>query len=181
MIDLQKYCSTDSNQPTLHHPFSGGDYSYATNGHVAIRIPRRDDIPERDGSPSIEKIFTDITSVSRYERVPAFEFQPVTHECDGCNGGWGVHDCPDCRCERDDCDGTGKIEEQVSACFYGTFYNAKYLTWLRELGAELGIPATLDGLFMPVPFRFDGGDGLLMRMNGPYNKHLGEIASEVTT
>src|SRR5574337_601455 len=37
-IDLKKFCSKD--RPKLLDPFSGGEFTYASNGHIAVRVPR---------------------------------------------------------------------------------------------------------------------------------------------
>jgi len=44
--DLKKYCSKDETRPYLHEPFSRGEWTYATNGHIAVRVPKLADVPE---------------------------------------------------------------------------------------------------------------------------------------
>jgi hypothetical protein len=36
-VDLQGFCSTDSGRQNLQKPFSRGEFTWATNGHVLIR------------------------------------------------------------------------------------------------------------------------------------------------
>jgi hypothetical protein len=40
MIDLTPFCGKD-----YPHPFTQGDYTYATNLHVLVRVPKREDVP----------------------------------------------------------------------------------------------------------------------------------------
>lgn len=44
MVDLSKFTSGRINQQYAK-PWSFGDYSYATDGHVAVRVPKIDSIP----------------------------------------------------------------------------------------------------------------------------------------
>src|SRR3990167_7705159 len=50
MIDLQQFCSKDKERPHLMTPFTIGDFSYATNGHIIVRVRRLDGIdpPSKD-------------------------------------------------------------------------------------------------------------------------------------
>ena len=40
MIDLMKFCGKEDPREWLNAPFSLGDYTYATNGHLIVRVPR---------------------------------------------------------------------------------------------------------------------------------------------
>ena len=40
-IDLQPFCGEDHDRWYLMKPLSFGDYTYATNGHIVIRVTRR--------------------------------------------------------------------------------------------------------------------------------------------
>ncbi len=46
MIDLKPFCGDNDIRYYLNEPFSEGEFTYATNGHILIRVPRRDDVPE---------------------------------------------------------------------------------------------------------------------------------------
>lgn len=45
-IDLQPFCSGTGKRLELQSPFTYGDYTYATNGHIMVRVERRDDVDE---------------------------------------------------------------------------------------------------------------------------------------
>lgn len=122
MIDLGSYCSKGSSRSYLHQPFSVGAYSYATDGHIAIRLPRREDVAEIDTPPDIAKIFAPSDDLSFFQ-LPDIDIPSATPpQCKDCGGvgymarcafckGEGHHDC-DCEfCDRgcDECDGTGEM------------------------------------------------------------------------
>ncbi len=42
-LDLTPFCGTGAHRSYLHNPFASGGHTFATNGHIAIRVPARDD------------------------------------------------------------------------------------------------------------------------------------------
>lgn len=123
--ELLPFCSPERHRFHLALPFVVGDggFTYASNGHIAIRVPGRlTDLDQMKNVPSIVEIF---------ERVEGKDYRPfeiVTAEdaklarCEACNGhryvvdcqvcdGTGLHECSDdrCRCEHNcgSCDGRG--------------------------------------------------------------------------
>ena len=102
MIDLQAFCSTDSYRSNILRPWSKGAYSYATNDHIAIRVDRREDVPENEAAPDVEVALRraqagvgDTPAV----HVPVLD-EPAQKMCDLCEGSGKSHKCPD-----DECDG----------------------------------------------------------------------------
>ena len=55
--NISKFCSKDSTRSSINSPYSLGEYTYATNGHIIIRLPRIDDIKENPEAPDPSKIF----------------------------------------------------------------------------------------------------------------------------
>lgn len=175
-LNLQQFCSTDESRYYLHKPFSRDAFSYATNGHVMVRVPRRDDIPEVEGAPAAEQIFPSNVSYG-FSPVPAVDLPADTvviekEECEDCEGAGHEHDCPDCQCECFNCGGKGFIETdklQVSVGIGAGIYQGKYVALLLGLpNLELGpISAT-----NPLHFRFDGGEGLLMPRRNKCDTHI---------
>ena len=49
-MDLAIYCSTD--RAFIKKPFSFGAYTFATNGHILVRVKRRKNVPKRDDAPN---------------------------------------------------------------------------------------------------------------------------------
>ena len=176
MIDLKPFCSTDRFRPNLHNPFSLGSWTYATNGHVCVRVPRRDDVPEATDKPVAANTLFERRNFSDAILRPLGEFDLPTLErwpCSRCEGRGHKHDCPDCNCECENCDGRGETEEDASVGVGGRFYTARYLravSALPELQIETNPPGN-DPLF----FRFaEGGEGLWMPLRDRCEKHAEE-------
>jgi hypothetical protein len=54
-IDLKPFCWPDNQ--LLSAPFSIGDHTYASNGHICVRIPRRPDVPEVKETPDTSRLY----------------------------------------------------------------------------------------------------------------------------
>jgi hypothetical protein len=166
-ISLEPFC--DPTRPGLDRPFSRGAWTYATNGHVAVRVNRRDDIAENPAAPDAEKLFS-LQFIKKgrrcYAPAPKLQlsepFEWIDEiECRGCGGSGKKHDCPNCQCDCSFCDGTGKqaLPQFQQVALGHAHYKAKYLYWLQTLpGLELGPTQKRK----PLSFRFEGGEGLLM-------------------
>ena len=48
---LSPFCSADEAREQIMQPFSQGEFTYATDGRIAVRIPRIDGIDENDRAP----------------------------------------------------------------------------------------------------------------------------------
>jgi len=52
-IDLKLFCDpNDPVRPWLGQPFSAGAWTYATDGHIAVRVPRLEDVAENPAAPA---------------------------------------------------------------------------------------------------------------------------------
>jgi hypothetical protein len=158
VIELSRFClKTELN---LRAPFSRAGYTWAMDRHILLRVPLRADVPEIDGAPHAERIYTD--SVGQFCPVSPFELpDPGTVECDACYGRGTKHDCPDCSCRCDPCGATGKMKAlrkyvSIGKSLLGLGYVALIMT-LPGLEVEIPSPGA-DRMH----FRFDGGDGILM-------------------
>lgn len=164
MIDMQAFCRTDESPDKyyLSAPWSAGGYTYASNGGILIRVPRREDIPENENAPNV------FTYRDVFNRKPKLGWHPVPAvtvdmiPCLDCNGRGKVFefDNADFMCE--DCAGTGKVEkieciEMHPDCFvYFTNILLKLVGTLPD--CEIG----LNGGKEPCRLRFQGGDGIIM-------------------
>ena len=101
-IDLNRYCAKGSNDPRayLHKPWIEGDWAYATNGHLIVRVPR-DDCP--DAVPRTDKHVKGQHLFERYIDKAVGEFvvmpdQTEPQTCRVCRGKGMVFGalCPDC-------------------------------------------------------------------------------------
>ena len=144
-IDLSHFCYTEDDRPYLKNPWSRGDFTYATNGYVMVRVPRRADVPENDEAPDATRVLTkvkfdDLRPVVK-PVLPPLRFYQVQDD-----GILGV---------------TGTMLHSEMCRFAGATFNLRYvhlLCWLPDLTVG---PAA--DPFSPTPFGFsDGGLGCLM-------------------
>lgn len=178
VIDLKPFCCTDGRRD-IAEPFSTGPWSYAINGHVAVRIPREDDIPKREKQPDAASIFT------KYWRNEPFSplrlILPEAPPCSACSGRKYMHDCPSCRCACHVCDGR-KPDDEMTVGMRGANFRAGLVKSALALpGVEFA--AAVASAYDPLPFRFaDGGQGLLMPYRDKMKNHIDEpawIAGEI--
>jgi len=157
-IDLQLFCADDAIQTRLATPFSRGDWTYATDGHIAVRVPRRPDVPDRDDAPDVERVF----AATGYDPLKARLIQPTTLPppeivtCWRCIGG-GVHRRGRKRkvtCEECNGAGTTRADEAVRIgdrlCARQC---AERLAFLPDLH--------MDSSDLILAFRFAGGEALV--------------------
>lgn len=174
LIDLKSFCSTDKARPNLHRPWSRGDWTWATNGHILVRVPRRDDVAENDRAPDASKILAAFDASKLAPRAP-IELPAVTMvECDDCSGeGCGIHSCPDCHCKCVTCRGTGKVsnDRHVSIDFCGGVFALRYVRQIMALPG-LRLPAGHPDKRAPLLFSFDGGVGAVMGQSSKSLEHI---------
>jgi len=172
-MDLSPFCGKDELRPYLCHPFSSGEWTYATDGYILVRVLRRDTVPDNANAPDAEKLFASHPGGKHYP-LPAIEFPEIntTEPCRACDGRGTDHDCPGCTCSCVDCGGTGfpkrgwNTSVQIGKCMF----DARFILLLRQLsGVELTLPQTPSP---PSHFRFYGGEGLLMPINGRRENHI---------
>jgi hypothetical protein len=172
MMDLLPFCTRIGRRPDLETPFSRGDHTYATNSHILVRVPRRDDVTREDGPTMTQIEFPDHATIAWR---PLRQFTPpaeALRDCDDCGGTGRRHKCPDCHCACATCNATGKILGYASVNIGAAIFDVKYAVMLAALpGIE--VPVDFDADYStPMPFRFDGGDGLLMAMRYRAPTHL---------
>ena len=159
MIDLTPFCSPqDDPRYYLCAPFSDGDFSYATNGHIIVRVPRRADIQEREKAhPSCHKLFIE-NPAREMIAIPDIPPAPPQIDCMTCEatGKWNDGDTVE-KCE--DCGGTGKKNARQDIAVGEVHFAAKYLRLIITLPGAGKISPNGTGSAW---FTFDGGDGLLM-------------------
>jgi hypothetical protein len=170
MIDLKPFCSTDETRYYINEPFTEGEWTCATNGHIIVRVPKIDGVgPCQYEKMNTEKVmpetggieFTALTEIA----IPAVTFTV----CEACHGDQ-VHDCPGCECVCEECDGTGQIssDEHSTEFVRGVPFCRHYIRMLLTLpGIQIPVQPIAK---QPMPFKFDGGEGALMPLNAPYEE-----------
>ena len=166
--DLKRFCDTEGYRHTLAEPWSTEKHTYASNGHIIIRVPRMADVPERSNAPKIDGTLLGEAfeyGPEKWYPIPKIT-APKEQECPSCKGSGEITKCHECGCElpiRDgvcsDCDGTGYILKHISVEVAGALFSDVYLYDIGRLeGAEIAPRGAMES----ARFRFNGGDGLLM-------------------
>ena len=164
-INLDLFCNPECREPglDLSVPFSLNGHTYACDGVIAVRVPRRPDIPENENAPNAEKLERLPWDFSHVKFAPLLEPELLPDECWLCEGRGHQHKCPDCRCECECCHGSGKLRPRVR--IGKAVFAAQYIERIQVL-PELEIGKPMRQRPRPLPFRFKGGEGLLMPMAG---------------
>jgi hypothetical protein len=187
MTDLKPFCGTDQYRDYISRPFSRDSFSYATDGIIAVRVERREDVPDQAdrNKPDITKLPWD--KATDFVPLPAFSLPASgvhTIECAECYDG-KEHDCPDCDCDCEACDGTGQLtvsdDDERSIDLLGIPFAVCHVRKLVTL-PNVQI-AKIDGL-LPwsgretiLAFKFDGGDGLFMPLHERRKEHIAGSAT----
>ena len=125
MIDLKPFCRLESmfRGDKFERPFSEGDFTFATNGHIAIRVEKREDVAPLPESalnkimPMFEQwpgdaIFTGLDAIKRlkWTRCDQCAGEGRVIPCETCEG-QGEVVCETCGHESDceDCVGSGYL------------------------------------------------------------------------
>jgi len=97
---LKLFCCSESEKENLSQPYSSGEFTFATNGHMQIRVPRMQEVPERENAPRIEITQKDpvgmhyLKEPSEWVAVPAVAV--VSEFCKHCGGTGKAIKCPEC-------------------------------------------------------------------------------------
>lgn len=184
-IDLQAFCGSFGLlfRECMNRPIHMGAWTIATNGHIAIRIPRLPATGETQTAPqSIAAIF-DTHRTDDLGELPLFT--PPDGECDCALCGGSGEEVDDDYGNRvtstcSDCNGSGKtpLLHDTSVEINGTILAGKYFELIRALPFPKLSYGYWPGAYVmgrsqhPVHFSFEGGIGLLMPMRGPYRLHF---------
>jgi hypothetical protein len=176
--DLQTFCSTDSDPRyrEIQRPFSRGDWTWATDGHLIIRVPRLQAVSE--GAAVTLKIIEDTIAACRNDTTRPIGTLPepttIRIECDHCNGTGRKHDSPCCNCECSECDGDGwliyKSDDDISVSIHEVPFDVGLFRKLSDL-PNLRVQAIAEPK-KPLYLRFDGGEGLLMPLSMERSKNI---------
>ena len=156
--DLKRFCiSPDDPRLGLLRPWTRDGYTWASNGHIIVRVPVIADIPDNTQAPDGLALFNKQPPATEWIPVPTVE-KPGIEDCDHCDG-TGLHEC-DCDNEHTCgyCDGKGKCEAMtVSVPVGDTQFSDHYLFLIARW------EIAPNGL-KPAWIRKDDALGLLMPM-----------------
>lgn len=96
---LSKFCTVDPTRVNISIPWSKECFTYATDGSILIRVPRQDDVLEKDDAPIVDGMF-DVPVPAKMFALADMELLPleiIEKTCPECNGaGTEEHECPEC-------------------------------------------------------------------------------------
>ena len=183
MIDLSPFCS--KGRLALMSPMSFGQYVYATNGHIAVRVPLFGEFEQAFYAmgKALDEYFLAPTgpfvSVDCPD-IPLLPPQPEKPVCPEC-GGDGITVCDECGHESacNACDGKGhtykgpEVPDQHSVSIFGNPIDAEYARLIGGLPGIMISPTIGNlGIIPVLYFRFDdGGEGLVAIIRNPYTLH----------
>ncbi len=191
-IDLQQFCSRTEISDFFERPFNVGEFTFATNRHIMIRIAKIDTFVTYDAGIAIESVQEIIKQAENATGlIPLIDWEkPDLEECVDCAGTGRVDKCVECNgvgdlinvcaepCER--CDTSGVVPGKEKDCPYckgkgekfsyfrpslignGIYACAEYIALIESLPNP-----HIDVSGSPedvIPFSFDDGIGLLMPM-----------------
>jgi hypothetical protein len=163
---LKTFCSTELYHPTITSPFSSGDFTYATDGRILLRVPRVAEVQRVDDALAkrCDNIFTQWPSVGDWKPLPdPFTVLDPPRDCSKCDA-TGRHECT-CGHEHPcgKCGGNGRIERELkSRVDFGKHALAGHYVQLSSTLPGVLMRESAGGGLDPVGLKFDGGDGVLM-------------------
>jgi hypothetical protein len=96
MIDLNDFCQKDGS-PAIATPWTEGRWTYASNGHLLLRVERREEVPEKIEAPKVSGTSLGEALEKRPGMrvvVPELHIRPVP--CSKCKGTGKQYTCPEC-------------------------------------------------------------------------------------
>lgn len=169
---LQMFCGKETYRKELSKPWSGGEFTIATDGRILIRVPRVAEIPEHEK----ESLTSGVASMvgkhypieAAWFDLPAIPPKPPKEPdeiCSYCNGRGESH-CGHCGEWGDcvECDGAGKFEADEKPQFGEVGARKVMADHLRLMALlpECKIAVNHGDLTDPIAFKFTGGIGLVM-------------------
>jgi hypothetical protein len=157
---LQPFCSTEAHRPELHRPWTRGAFTFATNGHIAVRVPAIPGVSDVGAAPNADFLWADQPSTFYSAPVANLRDEIIT-PCPRCDGDTEepVHDCPCCECKCPACDGKGETLRKAYALLNGVAFRLKHL---KQAWSMPGLTIAAPNEDQRWHFKFDGGEGCIM-------------------
>jgi hypothetical protein len=161
-VDLYEFCYQWADRPYMHHPINIGAWTYATNGHIAVRVARmpEHDTHERDFVPNIQSVLFDepvdgsLVSVNLKSAGPVvlFEEDEYSHQAFSIT--------------------------PMYATIFGVPFDRRYISKLRLLPQlRLEFPPRSRS---QMKFGFEGGIGVVMAVTS-WAENFPEVADRMDT
>lgn len=101
---LESFCSVDKCRTVLTKPFNVNGHTYATNGHICVKIAEREEYSENEPINNIEKSMNYPTHFDQkhFINIDEKELKKQIVKCEDCEGHGNFKCCPEC-------DGNGTV------------------------------------------------------------------------
>lgn len=172
---LKEFCGQDEAQDFLMEPFTVGEFTYACDARIVVRVPRIEGV---NHSRPIPQSLAD-RIVGFFSRQAESAFVPIPVEpperwgkpCSVCDGKGRTRNL-ECDC----CGSTLELKQEIICescedgsvlCNFPVSFGDQSLNafYLRKLALLPGVTmANSANISEPLVFKFDGGDGRLMPM-----------------
>lgn len=114
---LKQFCCDDPCKTNINAPWSLGDKSYATNGHILIIVDRIEGIEENKKAIDMTGKVLDPLSKEPVGWYPVPMVGEVAQEpCKHCKGTGKAYTCPECEGEGEVCPSTGFNDYYEQTC-----------------------------------------------------------------
>ena len=179
-INLQQFCFKNETRWYIAKPWRRGPFTYATNGHICVRVDAIDTDEEQSQAPNPEAILS-MHPNPLFAPLRAILPDTPRKMCETCGGSgiWLDDPYPGAYITCEACDGEKTIEVAQSVLIGSAYFSSKYIAQISALpGAEFPTnpaPAAGPRDTIPTPFRFAGGIGCIMPMKGEGKVHLGDL------
>lgn len=192
---LKQFCHKgDHRTVDLARPFSEGDYTYASDGWIALRVPRVDGVPENGNAPLPSRLPWDHDEIGDWIDLPDYDLDDAD-DCRRCKGSGREKSCYECHgagevelhsgyhvysCECLTCGGGGilaAVSKDDDPCGDCNGTGKRLMTpveWgrahismalLERIKVLPGVQLSKHGAdLQPFRFKWDGGVGLVMPM-----------------
>jgi hypothetical protein len=200
MIDdktIRLFCAIDNSRPKLTNPFNQGSYTFAANGHIAIKISRREEYDKNAPiDQKMEILFTfseisetlwidipDLDKIIEYQTCPECKGEKIIKVCRECHGKGEVFfendyneyyiECKSCDgfphnpTECEKCSGTGQVKKNRYILIGSKALDTDFLSTIKLLPGVKIAPEAVEGL-NPIPFKFENGEGIIMPCRKEY-------------
>lgn len=132
--DLQRFCA-DANDARyfIRKPWSRGEFTYATNGHIILCVQRLPDVAEEPKAPDAAGLFAKVVPASDWTQVPEATMPPDV-ECDECKGSGVYTETYGYETYSEDCEWcghTGKVKASIGVPVGNAFFDQGYLSMIQ--------------------------------------------------
>lgn len=161
---LKSFCA-DESRPALDHPITQGEFTYATNGKLILRVAKMANVPEQV-EPKCAGIFDGFQTDADWQKLPALP-KLRTEKCLYC---YGASRAAKKNC--DECDGKSRVPALEAVKIGIHNLSLIYLHQLSVLpglkfAADKALPKNASQTYHGAPFKFNGGCGVLMPCKHP--------------